>query len=131
MDIKDNTKKELTDQPQTSEVTSAEAFKAKTNKQLNEENPARQKRRQATEDELNNPLHGVKLPEILERLVKYYGWTYLADRTNIRCFKFSPTMKSSLGFLRKMKWARVFIEDIYLDMLEDLERIERQKQDGM
>ena len=31
---------------------------------------------------------------------------------------YNPTMKASLGFLRKMTWAREHVEDIYMDMLE-------------
>ena len=77
-------------------------FRAKTNEELNEETPARKTRKQATEEQLNNPLHGVKLVQVLERLVDHYGWEYLADRVNIRCFIYNPTMKSSLAFLRKM-----------------------------
>lgn len=76
-------------------------------------------RRQATEEELNNPFHGVKLKEILERLVAFYGWEYLGDRVNIRCFIHSPTMKSSLGFLRRTTWAREQVEDLYLELLEE------------
>lgn len=94
-------------------------FKGKSNEELNKENPARKKRKQATEEQLNNPLHGVKLAQILERLVEHYGWKYLAERVNIRCFKYNPTMKSSLGFLRKTSWAREHVEDIYLEMLEE------------
>ena len=94
-------------------------FKPKTNEQLNKENPSRKNRRQATEEQLNNPLHGVKLAQLLERLVDYYGWEYIAERVNIRCFKHNPTMKSSLGFLRKTRWAREHVEDVYLDMLEE------------
>ena len=39
-------------------------------------------------------------------------------------------MKSSLGFLRKTQWAREFVEDVYLEMLEDKEddqKIEKQE----
>lgn len=61
----------------------------------------------------------MKLAQILERLVEHYGWEYLAERVNIRCFRYNPTMKSSLGFLRKMRWAREHVEDIYLEMLEE------------
>ncbi len=71
------------------------------------------------EPELCNPLHGVKLAQILERLVEYYGWEYLGDRVNIRCFIYNPSMKSSLRFLRKTQWAREHVEDIYMEMLEE------------
>ncbi|HIP32884.1 MAG TPA: DUF2132 domain-containing protein [Crocinitomicaceae bacterium] len=76
-------------------------------------------KRQATQEQLDHPLHGVKLAGILESLVEHYGWKYLADEVNILCFKINPTMKVSLKFLRKFKWAREHVEDIYMDMLED------------
>jgi uncharacterized protein (DUF2132 family) len=94
-------------------------LQGKTNEELNAENPTRKNRKQATQVQLNNPLHGVKLAQILERLVDHYGWEYLAERVNIRCFQYNPTMKSSLGFLRKMPWAREHVEDLYLDMVEE------------
>lgn len=122
MDINNDNKNESTDKQELSDELSNAEFKPKTNEELNAEKPTRQNRRQATEEELNNPLHGVKLAQILERLVKHYGWDYLADRVNIRCFMYNPTMKSSLGFLRKTKWARQHVEDVYLDMLEEQEK---------
>ncbi len=121
MDLKNDQKKESTDKWKQSSEQSDTGFKPKTNEELNQENPSRQNRRQATEEQLNNPLHGVKLAQILERLVKHYSWEYLADRVNIRCFMYNPTMKSSLGFLRKTQWAREHVEDVYLDMLEEEE----------
>ncbi|WP_339606005.1 VF530 family protein [uncultured Roseivirga sp.] len=62
----------------------------------------------------NNPLHGVKLADILEVLVKKYGWEELGDRINIRCFTHNPSIKSSLTFLRKTPWAREKVEQLYL-----------------
>lgn len=64
----------------------------------------------------NNPLHGVKLKDILEELVKYYGWKELSNRIDIRCFLFDPTINSSLKFLRKTPWARTKVEDLYLNL---------------
>ena len=81
--------------------------------------PAKKIKRQATQEQLDHPLHGVKLVEILESLVDHYGWEYLADEVNILCFKHNPTMKVSLKFLRKFRWAREHVEDIYMDMIED------------
>jgi hypothetical protein len=120
MDIIDDQNNEATDQPNQSNDHPDGEFKAKTNEELNEENPSRIKRKQATEEQLNNPLHGVKLAQILERLVDFYGWEFLADRVNIRCFMYNPTMKSSVRFLRRMPWARKHVEDIYLEMLDDI-----------
>ena len=85
----------------------------------NESKKTKRVRRQPTEAQLNNPFHGVKLVQVLERLVAHYGWEYLGERTNIRCFIFNPTMKSSLGFLRRTTWAREFVEDLYLEMLDE------------
>ena len=69
----------------------------------------------------NNPLHGVKLKDILEELVKHYGWKKLANFVDIRCFMFDPTVNSSLKFLRKTPWARTKVEDLYLNMIIDRE----------
>lgn len=65
-------------------------------------------------EQLNNPLHGVKLATILELLVEEYGWERLALKININCFKNDPSIKSSLKFLRKTQWARDKVEQLYL-----------------
>jgi len=62
----------------------------------------------------NNPLHGLKLADILEGLVKKYGWEKLAIKININCFKKDPFIKSCLKFLRKTPWARDKVEQLYL-----------------
>ncbi len=108
-----------TDKTNREDELSDTALKPKTNEEQNEEKPAKKIKRQATEEQLNHPLHGVKLAHILESLVDHYGWPYLAERVKIRCFIYNPTMKASLSFLRKMAWAREHVEDIYMDMLED------------
>ena len=46
-----------------------------------------------------DPLHGVKLEEIITSLVEEYGWDELADRIRIRCFANDPSLKSTLKFL--------------------------------
>ena len=63
----------------------------------------------------NNPLHGIKLEMIIEKLVEHYGWDELGHRINIRCFNSDPSVKSSLKFLRKTAWAREKVENLYLD----------------
>lgn len=67
------------------------------------------------EQQNNNPLHGIKLLDILEYLVKLYGFKELAKRIEIRCFLFDPTINSCLKFLRKTPWARAKIEELYLE----------------
>jgi len=66
------------------------------------------------EEQRNNPLHGVKLVDILEHLVSEYSWEELADNINILCFKNNPSIKSSLKFLRRTPWAREKVERLYL-----------------
>ncbi len=65
----------------------------------------------------NNPLHGVKLQQILEELQEHYGWEMLADFVNIRCFNYDPSINSCLKFLRKTPWARDKVEALYLVMI--------------
>ncbi|WP_339648954.1 VF530 family protein [uncultured Salegentibacter sp.] len=65
----------------------------------------------------NNPLHGVKLADILEFLVAKYGWEEMGKRINIKCFTQDPSIKSSLKFLRKTPWARTKVENLYLESL--------------
>ncbi|MEP6733669.1 MAG: VF530 family protein [bacterium] len=61
-----------------------------------------------------NPLHGITLETILERLVARYGWPALANIVDINCFKNDPSIKSSLKFLRKTPWARTKVETFYV-----------------
>ncbi len=65
----------------------------------------------------NNPMHGVKLADILELLVEHYGWKEMAHRININCFKKDPSIKSSLKFLRRTPWARDKVERLYLKLM--------------
>ena len=65
-------------------------------------------------DQPNNPLHGIKLLDMLEYLVEVHGWEELGMRINIRCFQSDPSIKSSLTFLRKTPWAREKVERLYL-----------------
>jgi uncharacterized protein (DUF2132 family) len=70
----------------------------------------------AKNEQLNNPLHGVKLVNILELLVEHYGWEQLAMKININCFKKDPSIKSCLKFLRKTQWARDKVEQLYIKL---------------
>ncbi|CAH8198478.1 VF530 family protein [Vibrio aestuarianus] len=64
----------------------------------------------------NNPLHGITLEKLLTELVEHYGWEELSYMVNINCFKKDPSIKSSLKFLRKTEWARVKVEEIYVNL---------------
>ena len=67
-----------------------------------------------SEQQVNNPMHGVTLEKIVNSLVEQYGWEKLGKRIKIRCFNSAPSVKSSLKFLRKTPWARKKVEDLYL-----------------
>jgi uncharacterized protein (DUF2132 family) len=69
-----------------------------------------------SEQQANNPLHGVTLEQIVKSLVESYGWDELGQRIDIKCFNNDPSVKSSLKFLRKTPWARKQVEDLYLAM---------------
>jgi uncharacterized protein (DUF2132 family) len=71
------------------------------------------------EEQPNNPLHGIRLLEIVQYLVSVYGWEELGERINIRCFNFDPSIKSSLKFLRKTPWAREKVEQLYLQSFKE------------
>ncbi len=63
----------------------------------------------------NNPLHGIKLEQVVTQLQAHYGWDALAERVNINCFKSDPSVKSSLKFLRRTLWAREKVEALFVD----------------
>lgn len=65
-------------------------------------------------EQRNNPLHGVNLETLLTELVNHYGFSILAEYTNINCFKNRATLESSLKFLKKTEWAREKMERFYL-----------------
>ncbi|MFA9390087.1 MAG: VF530 family DNA-binding protein [Prolixibacteraceae bacterium] len=67
----------------------------------------------------NNPLHGVKLADMLNYLVDEYGWAALGLKIKIKCFNLDPSIKSSLTFLRKTPWARTKVEQLYLESIQE------------
>lgn len=62
-----------------------------------------------------NPLHGMTLEKILNKLLEDYGWEELGRRINIKCFNSDPSVKSSLKFIRKNEWARKKVERLFLE----------------
>ena len=61
-----------------------------------------------------DPLYGITLAAIVEHLVAKHGWEVMGRRIDIRCFRFDPSVKSSLTFLRKTPWARKRLEDWFV-----------------
>ncbi|TEW54970.1 DUF2132 domain-containing protein [Psychromonas sp. RZ22] len=62
----------------------------------------------------NDPLHGVKLAQILTELQTKHTWTAMGEKLGIKCFLNNPTQKSCLKFLRQTPWARSRVEILYL-----------------
>jgi len=73
-------------------------------------------------EQKNNPLHGIKLQQIVEELHKEFGWEYLGNTIPIKCFTNDPSVKSSLKFLRRTPWARTKVEELYLYVLRNKNR---------
>lgn len=63
----------------------------------------------------NNPLHGLSLEKIVTRLVEHFGWNGMYERVRVNCFKKDQSIKSSLKFLRKTQWARDKVEALYIE----------------
>lgn len=62
----------------------------------------------------NDPLFGKTLKEIVEFLVKEYGWEKLGEEIKVNCFIDNPSVSSSLKFLRRTLWARAKVEELYV-----------------
>jgi uncharacterized protein (DUF2132 family) len=61
-----------------------------------------------------DPLHGITLRMMVERLHSELGWDGLAEKIHIKCFEIDPGIESSLKFLRRTPWAREKVELLYL-----------------
>ncbi len=62
----------------------------------------------------NDPLHGMTLEAMLTELVEKLGWEELGRRIKLNCFTKDPSIGSSLKFLRRTRWARNKVEELYL-----------------
>lgn len=47
-----------------------------------------------SDEQSNNPMHGVTLENVVVKLVEHYGWDGLARRIRINCFKNNPSVKA-------------------------------------
>ena len=63
-----------------------------------------------------DPLHGITLEMMLNKLVDKYGWEEMGKIVRIRCFQENPSIKSSLTFLRRTSWARKKVEELYISV---------------
>ncbi|MGK0256553.1 MAG: hypothetical protein ACI81I_001172 [Arcobacteraceae bacterium] len=69
----------------------------------------------------NDPLHGITLEKVINKLVEFYGWNELGKKVKINCFNEDPSVKSSLKFLRKTYWARLKVEKLYIKTFNELQ----------
>jgi uncharacterized protein (DUF2132 family) len=67
-----------------------------------------------------DPLHGVKLEQIVIDLEQEFGFENLGKLIPINCFKSNPSVKSSLTFLRKTPWARSKVEDLWINRIYNI-----------
>ncbi|MEN9999501.1 MAG: hypothetical protein RI922_2491 [Bacteroidota bacterium] len=67
-----------------------------------------------------DPLHGVKLEQIVIDLEQEFGWENLGKLIPINCFKSNPSVKSSLTFLRKTPWARAKVEELWINRIYNI-----------
>ena len=79
----------------------------------------------ARTEQPRNPLHGLTLEAIVRALEAHYGWEELARKIPVRCFSHDPSFSSSLKFLRKTPWARDKVESLYLFVLREQARRDR------
>jgi len=93
--------------PYSNKTSGTKGFKDKGNQEI--------KAAGASKKPTKDPMEGVTLKMILERLEAKYGWDELAGRIRINCFAKDPSIKSSLKFLRRMPWARAKVEALYLE----------------
>jgi len=69
-----------------------------------------------SESRSQDPLHGITLEVIINRLVTHYGWDKLGQQIDINCFHNNPSVSASLKFLRRTPWARKKVEELYLHL---------------
>lgn len=74
------------------------------------------------EEQQNNPLHGLKLEDMVKELVDFYGWDILDTAMRFNCFHTNPSVASTVKYLRKSEWAREKLEAFYLSRFKRMPR---------
>jgi uncharacterized protein (DUF2132 family) len=79
-------------------------------------------------DQPNNPVHGVRLLDMLKYLEQHMGWEAMGNHIDIRCFTIDPTIGSSLTFLRKTPWAKDRLQALYIQCVtKTLPEVDKRK----
>jgi uncharacterized protein (DUF2132 family) len=63
-------------------------------------------------------LKGIKVIDVVNDLVKNYGWDGLANEFDYRCLTVKPSAKSFHKFLQANEWARKDVERFYVNHLK-------------
>ena len=84
-----------------------------------------------TDQKSKDPLHGITLEMVLNRLVERYGWAEMGKAVKIKCFTNGPSIKSSLQFLRRTPWARSKVEALYLSYVREAAKKPKSTEKGI
>ncbi len=76
----------------------------------------------------SNPLNGVSLKQLVTEIVEHYGYEILHAYLNLNCFKYNPSIPSSVNFLKKTEWTREKVEAFYLYQYSNLPKASYEQQ---
>lgn len=73
-----------------------------------------------SEQDRNNPLHGVGLDAMFSEILRHYHWEILSEQLKFKCLENHPSFAAATKFLKKTKWAREKTEAFYLYKFKQL-----------
>jgi len=73
-----------------------------------------------SEQDRNNPLHGVGLDAMFSEILRHYHWEILSEQLKFKCLESNPSFAAATKFLKKTKWAREKTEAFYLYKFKQL-----------
>ena len=73
-----------------------------------------------SEQDRNNPLHGVGLDAMFSEILRHYHWEILSEQLKFKCLESHPNFAAAIKFLKKTKWAREKTEAFYLYRFKQL-----------
>ena len=73
-----------------------------------------------SEQDRNNPLHGVGLDAMFSELLRHYHWEVLSEQLKFKCLENHPSFAAAIKFLKKTRWAREKTEAFYLYKFKQL-----------
>jgi uncharacterized protein (DUF2132 family) len=73
-----------------------------------------------SDQDRNNPLHGVGLDAMFSEILRHYHWEILSEQLKFKCLENHPSFAAATKFLKKTKWAREKTEAFYLYKFKQL-----------